>query len=84
MLHIILNGAKLETKEAMHDYLAKMLHLPEYYGRNLDALHDCLTDIGEETELILLNWDAFDHTKRVMNVIVDAARENSNLKITAK
>ena len=58
MLHIILNGAQLSTREKMHAYLAKMLHLPAYYGNNLDALHDCLTEIGEETELILLNWDA--------------------------
>lgn len=81
MLHIILNGAKLETKETMHAYLAKMLRLPDYYGRNLDALHDCLTDIGEETELILLNWDAFDHTKRAMRVMMDSAEENENLYI---
>lgn len=81
MLHIILNGANLTTKEEMHDYLAKMLHLPEYYGKNLDALHDCLTDIGEETELILLNWDAFDHTKRAMRVMMDSAEENDNLHI---
>ena len=81
MLHIILNGAKLETKEAMHDYLAKMLHLPAYYGKNLDALHDCLTDIVEETELILLNWDSFDHTKRAMRVMRDSAEENDNLRV---
>ena len=49
MLHIILNGAQLSTREEMHAYLAKMLHLPAYYGNNLDALHDCLTEIGEET-----------------------------------
>lgn len=81
MLHIILNGANLTTKETMHDYLAKMLHLPEYYGRNLDALRDCLTDIGEETELILLNWDSFDHTKRAMRVMADSAEENENLHV---
>ena len=81
MLHIILNGTQLTTKEEMHDYLAKMLHLPTYYGRNLDALHDCLTDIGEETELILLNWDAFDHTKRAMHVMMDSAEENGKLHI---
>ena len=81
MLHIILNGAKLETKEAMHDYLAKMLHLPEYYGKNLDALYDCLTDVAEETELVLLNWDAFDHTKRALRVMTDSAAENEKLHI---
>ena len=82
MLHIILNGAQLSTREEMHAYLAKMLHLPAYYGNNLDALHDCLTEIGEETELILLNWDAYDHTRRAAGVMRDCAQENHKLHIT--
>ncbi len=81
MLHIILNGANLTTKEQMHAYLAKMLHLPAYYGNNLDALYDCLTETVEETELILLNWDTFDHTKRAARVMCDGAEENENLHI---
>ena len=81
MLHIILNGAQLSTREEMHAYLAKMLHLPAYYGNNLDALHDCLTEIGEETELILLNWDAYDHTKHAACVMQDCAAENAKLHI---
>ena len=82
MLHIILHGAQLSTREEMHAYLAKMLHLPAYYGNNLDALHDCLTEIGEETELILLNWDAYDHTRRAACVMQDCAEENEKLHIT--
>ena len=82
MLHIILNGAQLSTREEMHAYLAKMLHLPAYYGNNLDALHDCLTEIGEEKELILLNWDAYDHTRRAACVMQDCAEENEKLHIT--
>ena len=35
----------LTTKEELHDYLAKNLELPEYYGRNLDALYDCLMEM---------------------------------------
>ena len=81
MLHIILNGAALTTSEAMHDYLAKMLNFPAYYGKNLDALYDCLTDVSEETELVLLNWDAFDHTKRALRVMMDSAAENEKLHI---
>lgn len=82
MLHIILNGAQLSTREEMHAYLAKMLHLPAYYGNNLDALHDCLTEIGEETELILLNWDVYEHTRRAACVMQDCAEENEKLHIT--
>ena len=30
-------------KQRGHDYLAEALNLPDYYGKNLDALYDCLT-----------------------------------------
>ncbi len=38
---IDLSGA--ETKEQLHDILKAGLGLPDYYGRNLNALWDCLT-----------------------------------------
>ena len=31
-------------KEEGHDYLMRALNLPDYYGRNLDALYDILTE----------------------------------------
>ena len=36
-----------KTKEKAHIYLKQVLRLPSYYGNNLDALYDCLTDIQE-------------------------------------
>ena len=44
-------------KEKGHDYLMEMLDFPDYYGKNLDALYDCLCEIGVETEIILINGD---------------------------
>ena len=35
-----------------HDYLMSVLNLPEYYGKNLDALYDCLCEMNVEIELI--------------------------------
>ncbi len=35
----------ITTREELHDYLARKLELPEYYGRNLDALYDCLSEM---------------------------------------
>lgn len=42
-----LDGRKMTDKETLHTYLAQALDLPAYYGRNLDALHDCLTERGK-------------------------------------
>jgi len=42
-------------KKHSHDYLKEKFSFPDYYGKNLDALYDCLTDIGVETEIHLKN-----------------------------
>lgn len=35
----------IDTREKLHDYLAEVLPLPDYYGRNLDALYDSLMEM---------------------------------------
>ena len=47
MAEIVLDGLELRSLEEVHDRFAQALALPEWYGRNLDALFDCLTDLGE-------------------------------------
>ena len=55
-MHICaLDGEKITNRQTLHDILSSSLGLPEWYGRNLDALYDCLTEIQEETEIWLLN-----------------------------
>ncbi len=46
-MKIVLDGKKMTSKEEAHAYLKKAFGFPEYYGKNLDALYDCLTDMGE-------------------------------------
>lgn len=51
-----LDFAVLTTVEQMHDVLARDLNLPAHYGRNLDALWDCLTtDVKGPVEIALRN-----------------------------
>lgn len=54
---IILDGAMMTDKKEAHGYLADMLRLPAYYGANLDALADCLSELNEQTCIILKNKD---------------------------
>lgn len=35
--------------------MTRVFSFPEYFGRNLDALYECLTDIGEPMEIIWKN-----------------------------
>ena len=55
MHSITLDGAKMPDRSAMHDALAEAFSLPAYYGRNLDALWDCLSERCEGAEIIFLS-----------------------------
>ena len=52
---IRLEGRKMTNRKATHAYLKRELHLPEYYGNNLDALWDCLTTDFSGKMIILQN-----------------------------
>ncbi len=38
--------AGLSSREALFDALSRELHFPEYFGRNWDALYECLRDFS--------------------------------------
>lgn len=42
----VLEGNGLNGKAATLDAIAELLRFPSYFGRNLDALYDCLTDLS--------------------------------------
>ena len=50
---IVLDGKRMTDRAALHAELAEKLSLPEYYGGNLDALNDCLSE-RRERELIVV------------------------------
>jgi ribonuclease inhibitor len=42
-MKIIIDGLTINSEEDLHDFFAKSFSLPDWYGRNLDALWDVLT-----------------------------------------
>ena len=40
-----LAGARMRTLEALYDETSAALQFPEYFGRNLDAVDECLRDL---------------------------------------
>jgi RNAse (barnase) inhibitor barstar len=76
-MHRIELDGKLIKKDG-HDYLKKALNFPNYYGKNLDALYDCLTDIGVDTEIVLKNKSYVSYD--IVDTFIDASEENSFLK----
>ncbi len=75
---ILVDGARMTSIEQAHLYLERTLRLPPHYGRNLDALYDCLTDFPSSVYLILINGKQMDealgeYAVRLRRVFLDAS-----------
>ena len=80
----IIDCKELCERRAAHLYLKEALELPEYYGKNLDALYDCLTE--KEECMILLKgsdglYEAGGYGVRILKVMINAAIANPLLKL---
>ena len=81
----ILDGSLFTDRKTAHEILKKELCLPAYYGKNLDALYDCLTEMGK-TEIDLFSCAMIRRSlsaygDKLLQVFEDAARANSNLTL---
>lgn len=86
---IVLEGRAMTDRPTAHSHLAQRLDLPTYYGRNLDALYDVLTEIGADTELILEDPAAVvenlgKYGEALLSTMQEAAEANPHLIITLK
>ena len=76
--------SQLRDKAAAHDYLARTLALPDYYGRNLDALYDCLTELGP-CALVLSGAEALrrehGYGEKILDTLLDAAGDDPALHV---
>lgn len=86
MTEITFDCALIESRQELHAAIAEKLGFPDYYGNNLDALYDCLTDISEETEIRVINFHHLeeklgDYSKPLKKVMALASLENPALII---
>ncbi len=84
MNRVQISAATWDTPEKAHDALKKALSFPDYYGRNLDALHDCLTDL-KDTQLVIEDCavasEKMEKWPGFLSVFFDSAAENPGLEI---
>lgn len=71
--------AGIRSAAKMHATLAERLPLPECYGRNLDALHDVLTEYGGGWKIVFRNAGAV--AKGLRAVCADAMEETPGLVV---
>ena len=81
---IHLDARRMKDRQAVYDYFSEVFDFPEYFGKNLDALYDCLSEVSEPTEIEItqnnyaqITHDAF--ARRVWRVIQQACKENPYL-----
>ncbi|NOT36113.1 MAG: barstar family protein [Saprospiraceae bacterium] len=56
-----IDGDCCRSEEDFHKEISNALHFPEYYGRNLDSLFDCLSDLEWiENENIAIQFSNFE------------------------
>ena len=83
---VILDGQKMLNRRAVHDHLAEQLHLPDYYGRNLDALYDQLTERNTPLQLVVQHRDVLltwlgEYGTALCQTLEDADRVTPNLQV---
>jgi hypothetical protein len=63
---LFIEGNAFANTEAFHQEMAFKLGLPSWYGRNFDALLDCLSSIGDPRSNLCDHWQWLDGKRLVL------------------
>ena len=82
MRKVLINLTEDMDRAMIHEQFKEALAFPEYYGMNLDALYDCLTDIREDTVIgLYLPEERYDYFGRLCHTLRDAERANPHVAV---
>ena len=74
MQTIMIDASRYSDSRELHTALKSMLALPEYYGMNADALHDCLAERREPVNLWIVSTGG-DEVKRALSAVCSAVED---------
>jgi len=85
-MQVIIDGRKMTDKQTLHAYLKEQCKFPDYYGNNLDALYDVLTDRQEPLEIRLeyaqeLKEILCGYGEAFIETLEDAAASCQNIQV---
>jgi hypothetical protein len=65
---LLIDGTCFRSIAALHDELSFKLGLPSWYGRNWDALLDCLSSIGDNHNNLCSHWNWGNGKRLVLSI----------------
>ena len=76
----------IQNRQQLHETLAEQLELPDWYGRNLDALWDCLTEESAPVSICITDPTALqanlgDYYGLLLRVLEEASDVKENLTL---
>jgi len=86
MIELKLDASGAATRSALHDLFAQALSFPAWYGRNLDALHDCLTATTEDVTITVAEEELIGtlgerYVRNLSRLLRDCAEENPHITL---
>ena len=86
MKEILIDGGAIFTSPDLHEALAGALAFPEHYGKNLDALYDCLTEAGKPVQIIVsyvaeMQDNLRRYADNLLNTLEAAEEKNPNISV---
>lgn len=79
MTVIMLDVDHMQEEKKAHAYLKEKLGFPDYYGNNLDALYDCLTEQQAMHIVFVDSGKRADYFRKILAVFRAAERENGDI-----
>ena len=76
----MLDGAEMTSREAAYASIAHIMHFPSWFGNNLDALADCLSELRRDSVVCFVHTAALsaqlgDYGGKLLACFRDCARE---------
>ena len=85
-MEVIIDGSQLNKQKELHETIARQLELPDYYGENLDALWDVLTEQTASMKITIRHGERFlrqlgAYGETVLELLQEAEEANENITV---
>lgn len=81
-MNVTISCGGIADKQTLHARIAEALDFPDWYGNNLDALMDCLTDLDTTHVAVTDRQELPFDAEGFWETFRDAQMENPDLTVT--